>query len=512
MNVNMLSFQAHLKSRYGFLIWSVLIFTGILYCMLSIIHIFYPFNGDQALFNLFGESIDNNGIPYKDFWDIKQPGIFYFYYLGGKLLSFTEEGIHIFEALYWLFFSIVTIIYFRKSKLLNQNYLNILLPLFTVGSYYIMAGSPDLTQVEILVSLPLAFSIFIMEYYLKTNKIFPYFLLGVLLSIVLFYKLLFLLIIGLLAVIHFIEIIKTPGMKPGNLILKKILPALAGFTILPVFFILYSIHNGVLEKEIYTFFVLPPKLVNELPNLKGPGIFISSGLRFVKKFFPIIVLAIPGIFMHSANQRPLVIKLIIWLVAGALVIFLQKTSYWDYQYQLLIFPLGILSVIGIDSILTKYSRYKITLAGVFFIILMPFLFYTLKKSWFFYKYNPLHTENRLAYKDHYMKKYLSLKEDIKFADSIEQKDEIYIIGNPLYYYFSKRPQPVSYNGWSLEFYLDEQYNELTKQLNTALPEYILISTPDIKVIQVRAMILKTFLDNNYSLFKKSELGIWMERR
>ena len=99
--------------------------------------------------------------------------------------------------------------------------------MFTVGSYYIMAGSADLTQVEILVSLPLAFSIFIMEYYLKTNKIFPYFILGVLLSIVLFYKLLFLLIIGLLAVFHFVEIIKTPGMKPGNLILKKILPAIS---------------------------------------------------------------------------------------------------------------------------------------------------------------------------------------------------------------------------------------------------------------------------------------------
>ena len=193
-----------------------------------------------------------------------------------------------------------------------------------------------------------------------------------------------------------------------------------------------------MEKEIYTFFVLPPKLVTELPNLKGPGVFISAGLRFIKKFFPLIVLAIPGIFMHSANQRPLVIKLVVWLVTGAIVIFLQKTSYWDYQYQLLIFPLGILSVIGIDRLLTKYSGYKIILACLCFVILMPFSFFTLKKSWVFYKYNPLHTESRLEYKNHYTYTYLAIKEDVKFLENIDRKYEIYVCGNPLYYYFSDK--------------------------------------------------------------------------
>src|SRR6266542_5233542 len=76
---------------------------------LGIIHLSYPFHGDQALFMVAAKKMTAGGVLYKDFWDIKQPGIFIFFYLAGSIFGFTEVGIHFFELIYWLVFSIFLI-------------------------------------------------------------------------------------------------------------------------------------------------------------------------------------------------------------------------------------------------------------------------------------------------------------------------------------------------------------------------------------------------------------------
>jgi len=455
--------------------------------------------------------MNKGGILYKDFWDFKQPAIFYFYLLGGKLFSFSEEGIHSFEILYWFCFSLVIIIYFRKRNFLNNSTLYILFPLFTVGSYYILANATDLTQVEILVSMPLAFCIFIMDYYSKTNKILPYFFLGVLFSLVLFYKLIFLLIIGGLVVFNIMEIIKIPDLKLKYIFLRKILPALAGFSILPGLFFIYIFKNDILEKVISVFFVLPPKIITELPVVKSFSVFVINGFGFVKESLPLFILAIPGLFLHSANQRPLVIKLLIWIVLGTIVIYLQKYSYWHYHYQLLIFPLGILSLIGIDKLITKLSNSKIIITYFIMIVLLPFGWKTLKEAYSFYIYNPLNSEKRLEYKNHLEPAYLIIKDDAKFLENIDNQKKIYVCGTPLYYYFSNRYQPVSTFGYCLEFYFEEQFEDLVRQLNTVLPEYIFISKEYFDLLNERGIVFQKFLESNYSKFKENELGLWLKK-
>jgi hypothetical protein len=55
---------------------------------------------DQALFIIGGEAISKGAILYRDFWDVKPPGIFGVYTLGGKLFGFTGAGIHIFDGVW----------------------------------------------------------------------------------------------------------------------------------------------------------------------------------------------------------------------------------------------------------------------------------------------------------------------------------------------------------------------------------------------------------------------------
>ena len=61
-----------------------------------------PFTGDQALNMLMGKVIADGGAPYVDLWDLKHPGIFFFFAAGGLLFGFNEVGIHLFELLWML--------------------------------------------------------------------------------------------------------------------------------------------------------------------------------------------------------------------------------------------------------------------------------------------------------------------------------------------------------------------------------------------------------------------------
>src|SRR5258705_441132 len=121
--------------------------------LIGLMHIAYPFDGDQAFFNEGALKISRGAVLYRDFWDIKQPGIFIFYLIGGLIFGFTEIGIHAFELIYLLILAGVLLVTIRRR--LENRSLSALIPVLTVGFFYTITGPWHLTQVETLVSLPL---------------------------------------------------------------------------------------------------------------------------------------------------------------------------------------------------------------------------------------------------------------------------------------------------------------------------------------------------------------------
>ena len=121
--------------------------------LIGLIHLPYPFGGDQALFTIGALKISNGAVLYRDFWDLKQPGLYGFYLLAGTLFGFDEVGVHTFELLYMAIFSLVLM------KTLRGYYANpsmaCLVPLLTVGIYYGVSGQWHLTQLEALVGFPM---------------------------------------------------------------------------------------------------------------------------------------------------------------------------------------------------------------------------------------------------------------------------------------------------------------------------------------------------------------------
>ena len=115
-----------------------------------------PLNGDQGLY-FFGARLMSDGLVlYQDFWDIKPPGVYAFYWLAGTLFGFTATGLHILELI-WLSLA-ATLAYRLCAIATNESRLAYLGPLFTVGAYYVAATPWHLTQPDGLVTLPLSFA------------------------------------------------------------------------------------------------------------------------------------------------------------------------------------------------------------------------------------------------------------------------------------------------------------------------------------------------------------------
>ena len=112
-----------------------------------------PFTGDQALFTTAGEAITAGAKLYRDIWDIKQPGIFFFYQAAGRLFGFTEVGVHLFELFYQLAFALVLVR--TLSRYFESRAALALVPLLTVGFYYAISDDWSLTQLEALAGFPL---------------------------------------------------------------------------------------------------------------------------------------------------------------------------------------------------------------------------------------------------------------------------------------------------------------------------------------------------------------------
>src|SRR5436309_13003867 len=90
------------------------------------------------------------GVLYRDWWAVKQPGIYAFFVTAGRLFGWNERGVHLLEVLWMTGFAAVL------AAMLARRRPGVawLAPLLVVGVYWAAVGPWHLTQVEGLVGLP----------------------------------------------------------------------------------------------------------------------------------------------------------------------------------------------------------------------------------------------------------------------------------------------------------------------------------------------------------------------
>jgi hypothetical protein len=499
--------------------WAVWLVVG----LIGLTRIPFPFEGDQALFTIGAEQMSRGAVLYRDFWDLKQPGIYGFYELAGRLFGFSEVGIHTLEWVYMMALAIVLRFalkrYYTMSMAIN------LLPLLTVGVYYAACRSWHLTQVEALVSFPL-FLCFWFAYCAFDHDRAPLllFLSGVMGGLVLLFKFALLPILLVVWLVNF-------NFKVRNIVrvaYRTILPIFLGVMVCLLPVILYFNYFDSLDLLYKTWFDYPRQILTQIPDaaiaaeIGSPWRRLGNGLVwFVPWVSPLIALGVLGLYFSPQSYRNrLTLSCVAWIITGFLVIWIQQTSLWAYHYSLLFVPFGILAAKGLDICWERQSRLvngsvraftkQVILSVTVGFLLLPAFIPTFKDTLLLAIGRLGLTEaERFEYQHEINPAYETVRAETAFlAQPDSLPGRIYVFGDPLMYFLSGRTQAIAINGWSLEYLLPEQWQQMVKQFAAALPPYIFVVRTYEDIIAQRGNLVHQFIQERYRPLRQGQTGIW----
>ena len=462
-----------------------------------------PLGGDQSLFLIGAHAIRNGATLYRDFWDLKQPGIYVFYYLATAFGSYSPIAVHFFELSYMLVFALVQMLTLRTSHTF-RSVANIA-PIMTIGYYFISVGSFEQAQVESLVAFPLYVASWCTYAGSRTDHsrkaLGLYFIAGLASAIVLIFKFIFLPLLVIVLVLalykshkHFFTYIRAFG----TIAIGVALPLLG--------MLIYFATRNALSQAIETWFALPPRIVAELPHESTT--ILWGGIRwFVHRFAGLFFLALLG--MYSAlRTRPdgFAIATLAWLICGIGVILLQVTSWFQYQWLLIATPLGLFAALGVHTAgkLASAKSPWITRLLVTIVIGLSFL---VPATLLFKNFNRLAAHKfaltplqREQYRDDESQVYAACRRDAAYLTA--ERSSVYVLGDPTFYVVAHRLQPFSLNGSSVRLFLPEQWAQLQRELLASPPSAVYISHS----VTIASLSLRDLISHRYAVRHRGTNG------
>jgi hypothetical protein len=484
-----------------------------------------PIDADQAFFATGAREVLAGGALYRDFWDLKQPGIFWFYAVAGRTAGFTELGLHAVELVYMLALAGVLLVTLRGPA--GSARVARLAALLTVGVYYAAAGANQLGQVEGLAGFP----IFLALWCALRAADSPGGARGWLVSsgiaggVALAFKLL---LLPILAGVWGVALFATPWATrwPTVRALARWLAAVGlglALTLGAVAAILGA--QGVLAEALWTFFVYPARLAAGTRGVGVPGFLAAGLIWFSGNFGPVLGLALVGAYAGLGRGAPaldasgrLRYALVVWVASGALVIALQR-KWWGYHYLLLLVPLGILAAGGIDAVwreTTAEARPRVprwVAAPTLMFFFLGLLTALGQKAILFRHGLPAAPEaERLRYADRFNVNYAPYFRDTAFLrDPGSRPGPIYVLGDPVLYYVAGRTQAVAIPGQWFENYDAGTWDRLAEQLARRAPVYIYVHEPLWEWMAEPPAQIRRILAERYRVLRRAPNGTWYER-
>lgn len=462
--------------------------------------------GDQSLFVVIAQLLDAGKILYKDLFDYKQPGIFMFYLVAGKMIGWSDIEIHLFELGYWLLFSVILIYSLKDYHFFRANYFHALLPLFIVGVYYCNATFFHLTQLEALINFPLFLIVWLLDRVYKTEQhvFITYLAIGSLIGIVILSKLVFAPIIFSFLVIHFIFTIKYKSFI--HIIKKQLPPMIVGFMLPLSVFIGYIVHYQIEHLVVDIFFKIPASVIG-LTDQIDPSRLYSSVSWFGRRMALLALLAAIGVLITPRKELHFFGMIISWGVVGLFVILMQKTSWWSYHFQLLYVPVGLFAALGLDFVIYHtLQAINFRTPAVTGFIVISFVAMAFNNQYAALKQGMLSTNYTKLDSFDYAR-----DDAANIIPMIKPEDSIFICGNPRMYVLTSHLPELSTNGWILEYYLDFQWEDFYTEFRNKPPTYLFVKNDYDRLIESKSEKLWQVILTEYREIDTVENGKWYKK-
>ena len=292
---------------------------------------------DGPIFTYIGKTVLAGGAAYRDAWDIKAPGVFFFYALA-SWLGQAPLSVHLLEAL-WQSGTAVTV-GLLAARRFESGRAGLLGGLIYLGLLYSQEGG-WLGQADGLISLPLALAVWFALLAQERDALRNWFLAAFFTGIAAVFKM----PLGLLG-IAFLWMAWRTGPRSAGEPFRR-LAALAAGVAAPLLACLGYFHAlGATRDLINTVFVIGPRyasLVWRHPDLR----FLVSALLDPRH----IPLYIAGVLAGASarnpapgneRQRACLVLVAAW-AATSLIVLVWHGAFLGYQFQELFAPLAVLS-------------------------------------------------------------------------------------------------------------------------------------------------------------------------
>lgn len=504
------------------IIWAAIALT--LIASMGALKLLTPLDGDQALFLYFAEAIDHGERLYVDIWDMKQPGIFWFYWLGGKIFGFSELSVKLLELGWLLAFAVCLILCLRRSFM--HRWLSSVVAIAALGSYYTFASSRELTQCEILLSFPMFLAAWLLLRDSRSSAAGAIFrgLAGASAGVAVVFKLFYApVFIAFVLVAIFVT---RPTGTPRPSVFRHGLTVLWPFT-LGVAFVLGAAslilwRQGVLDELLWNSFVYPFHALGTAADSVDVGRLVRNFSWMLASMGPWLLFAIVAVARVNNRDEPAIMRqMLAWLVVASLLIALQSLMFWKYHFLLLFVPIAVLAARGIDVLLLRLSaprrsRWLSSAALAMFLTLpaMGAIGHAAQRQAEQFHVVALgsgHLDIE-SYRSAIGREYGWIREHFLSLRDPAGGEPIYVFGNPLIYLVTERRQAIPINGWSWEAYPSELWAALPNMLMAARPAYVFVDHVAVKLIPEMSPATQRFIDTDYDPVLNLDKGRLYARR
>lgn len=317
--------------------------------LLALLHVPYPFDHDQGLFMAGARAIAGGAKLYVDFWDMKQPGIYWYYLAAGKLFGFDEIGLHLFDLLWMV--ALAWVLVRIAARTFRSELLIALTPLVCLGPFYAATSPWHMSQVEIIVALPLAATILLLldtgfdDRTLRARC----FGAGALGAIVILLKAMLSLIPAAMILLALWHARRRDNASLRDVFVQGLVPAFVGTLVVLTPAVLYLAYTGTLGDALWTLLTYPRIAVAEYPA--APPWRLRVGIEwFVHASWVLLPFALYGAWHELRRGSRFAMLVLLWLVGSGLETLVQTLSWWEYHFDLFFVPIGLLAVSGLDAL------------------------------------------------------------------------------------------------------------------------------------------------------------------
>lgn len=242
-----------------------------------------PFERDEGIYGYIGKLILEGKVPYKDFYEQKFPGLFYFYGTMVWLFGDTVDGLH--KGFMYLNLLTIVIIYFASERLFSP-----VAGLISAITFAFVSMTPNLSgftiQAEHGVAFFIALGILFYALYHRTGKWYYNFIMGVAFGLAFMTKTsgVFLLLWG--GITHVIAYIVNKKRSFKELLIQGLTYS-AGVLVVFGIFLLLILAKDSFDEMIYWAYQTPKKYVGKIKFEDGMKYFAYTRDAIVEnhKFF-----------------------------------------------------------------------------------------------------------------------------------------------------------------------------------------------------------------------------------